>query len=168
MKTILSGTAEKEALHYIKEAAKVAVQGIGSGHICQRAFCGTVIVKNGEIIGQGYNAPPHEDERQRRCHRKAEIKDGFKSDRTCCIHAEQNAVMDALMKQGEPLTGSTLYFTRVDAEGNILKSGQPYCTICSKMSLDAGVSAWVLWHEDGVTCYPANEYNDISFASEGK
>lgn len=42
-------------------------------------------------------------------------------------------------------------------------AGKPYCTICSKMALDAGVSEWVLWHDKGITIYDANEYNEISF-----
>ena len=68
---------------------------------------------------------------------------------------------------GEDLRGSTLYFTRVGSDGTPKRSGKPYCTICSKAALDAGVSFFVLHHEEGVVAYPTDLYNEISFAYDG-
>ena len=130
---------------------------------CLRSKCGSVIVKDGEIIGSGYNSPVHEDELQRRCtankasyHRKV-------TDKTCCVHAEQRAIMDALQKNPTKLHGATLYFIRLDEHNNAAVAGQPYCTICSKMALDAGIAEFVLWHKNGICVYTTEEYNTLSY-----
>jgi len=148
-----------EEMKWIDAAAEVAVHAT-----CLRAKCGSVIVKDGAVIGSGYNAPPGGKVSQQRCLRKGELKEGFKSDRTCCVHAEQRAIMDALARNPEKLAGSTLYFARVDSEGNSEFSGKPYCTICSKMALDVGIAHFVLFHKEGITAYDTEEYNDLSFA----
>ena len=162
MANVLIGEALAEAKHWLDKTAEVA-RGAG----CGRAQCGTVIVNGGEVIAEGVNSPPAELESQRRCDKKHELKAGFKSDRTCCIHAEQRAVMNALRTSSDNLAGSTLYFCRVDENGERKISGRPYCTICSKMALDAGVGFWVLEHAEGITKYAADEYNDISFEYDG-
>lgn len=94
------------------------------------------------------------------------MKDGYHkkvTDKTCCVHAEQRAIMDALRKNSEKLSGSRLYFIRLDKAGNTSKAGKPYCTICSKMALDAGISEFVLWHEEGICVYDTEEYNTLSY-----
>lgn len=155
---IVSGGEKEEAVHFLHEAAAVARHAT-----CLRAKCGSVVVNNGKVIGKGFNAPPRNSERQRRCSRKQEIGPGFKSDATCCIHAEQRAVMDALKHSPDKIEGSRLYFIRLNESGEPEPAGEPYCTICSKMCLDAGVKDFVLWHAKAVTIYDAEEYNDLSF-----
>ncbi len=155
----LSGKAKQEAQKWMGEAAKAAV-----GSLCLRAFCGCVIVHSGKIVGMGYNAPPRDDLSLRRCHRKSEVPRDFKTDQTCCMHAEQRAILDALRNAPKQLAGSTLYFTRVNEDGEVLFSGRPYCTVCSKLALDVGIERFVLWHEDGIVSYDTPEYNELSFA----
>ena len=152
----LTGKEEQEALGYIEEAAKIAEQSR-----CHRSRCGSVIVKVGEIIGRGYNSPP--------LHQILEscLKDTlpatFKSDRTCCLHAEQRAIIDATKTNPEKIIGSRLYFIHLDEQGTPQRAGQPYCTICSKMVLDAGIAEFVLWHDEGIAVYDTLEYNLLSF-----
>lgn len=55
-----------------------------------------------------------------------------------------------------------MVFTRVDDKGQALLSGSPYCTVCSRLALDAGIGFWVLRHADGVRCYSAMEYHQLS------
>ena len=155
---ILENKEEKDAIGWMNEAAKIAREAL-----CLKAKCGTVIVKNGEIIGRGYNAPPLDDPKNRTCH---EDHPGGKPkyDRTCCMHAEWRAVFDALKKNPEKLAGSKLYFTRVDNAGNTKKSGDPYCTTCSRIALDSGVAEFLLWQEKGIVSYPTDEYNLLSYA----
>jgi len=157
---ILKGKDGKEAIQWMKAAAKVALQSP-----CFRSQCGSVIEKNGEVIGEGFNGPPA-GQTLDQC-----LKDGlpskFKSDKTCCMHAEQRAIMDALVKNPDKVKGSRLYFIRLDSEGHMAKAGKPYCTICSKMALDAGVAEFTLWHEEGICVYDTEEYNQKSFEYKG-
>lgn len=154
----LSGEEEKMALSYIKEAGEIALDAT-----CTRSKCGTVIVKNGIIIGTGFNSPSGNLESGRRCAcSKAEL-DSKITDKTCCMHAEQRAIMDALKNHPDDIHGSRLYFVRLGEDGKAKLSGQPYCTICSKMSLDVGISEFVLHHEQGVCIYGTEEYNALSY-----
>ena len=88
------------------------------------------------------------------------------TDKTCCIHAEQRAIMDALINNSDKLFGSRLYFIRLDEDDVPSKAGNPYCTICSKMVVDVGIQEFVLWHEKGICVYDSQEYNDLSYAYE--
>ena len=152
----LSGTEEENAVHYLLMAASVALDSK-----CLRSKCGSLIVQDGEVIGKGFNSPP-QNRTLEFCLKDFLPKD-FPSDKTCCIHAEQRAVANALVLNAEKLAGSTLYFVRLDETGRIAKAGKPYCTICSKLALDAEIDYWVLWHEKGLCIYDAYEYNEISF-----
>ncbi|MEK6900471.1 MAG: hypothetical protein AABX05_05085 [Nanoarchaeota archaeon] len=154
----LSGEEEKIALEYLAEAAEAAAFST-----CGRSQCGSLIVKNYAVIGKGYNSPPNSLESQRRC---SYIKDSYHkkvTDKTCCVHAEQRAIMDALQKNPDKLSGSRLYFIRLDEKGKSSRAGKPYCTICSKMALDSGIAEFVLWHEEGICVYDTVEYNELSF-----
>ena len=154
----LSGNEEKKALEYIANTAKVAANAT-----CERAKCGSIIVKLDEIIGTGFNSPPHEDEKQRRCSYSKDSYHKKITDKTCCVHAEQRAIMDALRKNPNKLPGSRLYFIRLDGNSTPLKAGEPYCTICSKMALDVDIAEFVLWDNKGVCVYGTEEYNLLSF-----
>ncbi len=146
-----------EGEEYMREAAQEA-----SKALCLRDKCGSVVVLDGEIIGRGYNAPPQDDISQRKCELDLVESTKPKSDRTCCVHAEWRALMDGV-KNKKDISGATLYFTRVDGEENILKSGKPYCTICSRLALDLRLSYFVLWHEEGIKKYDTKTYNDLSY-----
>lgn len=155
----LIGDEEKEAIIFLNKAAEIAKSAT-----CERSKCGSIIVKNNEIIGSVFNSPPHEDESQRRCKNEKSSYHQRVRDKTCCVHAEQRAMMDALRKNPEKIEGARLYFIRLADNDEISFAGQPYCTICSKMSLDLGIAEFVLWHETGICVYDSVEYNDLSFA----
>lgn len=155
---VLFGKEEAEARGWLEECRRLA---LGAG--CERARCGSVIVLGGKAVGRGANSPPANLESQRRCGVK-DLGPGFKSDRTCCIHAEQRAVYDALRAGISALKGARLYFGRLGTSGALEPAGEPYCTHCSKLALDAGIGEFVLWHKEGITVYGTEEYNDRSFA----
>lgn len=46
----------------------------------------------------------------------------------------------------------------------IRAAGKPYCTLCSKMALDAGIGEFVLWQTSGLAAYGTDEYNTLSYA----
>jgi len=154
----LSGDEEKRAMEYMDKAAEVALNAT-----CRRDKCGSIIVKDDEIIGAGFNSPPANKESQRRCSVSKGSYHEKVTDKTCCVHAEQRAIMDALRRNPEKIVGSRLYFIRLDEKGNKTRAGRPYCTICSKMALDVGVAEFVLWHEEGICVYDTEEYNTLSF-----
>ena len=147
----------------MQQAAEIAQKAS-----CERSKCGCVIVKDGEIIGQGFNSPPQHLESQRRCHCDKEQYHRKVTDKTCCIHAEQRAILDALKFASDKLIGSDLYFIRLDQEGKLAKSGNPYCTICSKMALEVGIKTFHLWHSEGIVAYDTEEYNILSYQYQGE
>ena len=153
---ILEGTEYNQAVEWMDAATEVAKKST-----CQRAQCGSVIIQNGRIIGQGFNSPAGGE--HHRCNDTYQIPQHNKHDLTCCVHAEVRAIHDALLKSPEQLKGSTIYLMRLSSEGHQSKAGMPYCTVCSKEALDAGISYFVLWHEDGIGLYDTKEFNDLSY-----
>ncbi|EKE30363.1 MAG: hypothetical protein ACD_2C00001G0013 [uncultured bacterium (gcode 4)] len=145
-------------MNFLEEARKLALKAT-----CSRSRCGSVIVRDWEIVWVGFNSPSYGLESQRRCHFEKSEYHKKVTDKTCCIHAEQRAIMDGLARNPQKLTGSRLYFVRVGDDGNIKNSGEPYCTICSKMSLDSWISEFVLVQKDWICVYETWEYNDLSY-----
>ena len=156
---ILKGPEEEEALTYLKMCAKIAERAL-----CLRAKCGSVIVKDHKVIGEGYNAPPLDDPKQRTCldtYPAEQRKPKF--DRTCCMHAEWRAILDALRRNPEKIKGSRLYFGRWNEPVRKIYTEKPYCTVCSRLALDTGIAEFVLWREEGVCVWPTDEYNQVSY-----
>lgn len=149
---------KKDDLSFIHEAERVAAEAL-----CLRARCGAVIVSEGNIIGRGSNGPAGDAVGDRKCHRIRSDVQNHVHDRTCCVHAEWRAIMDALKTHPEKVHGSTLYFARVDERGAPMYSGEPYCTVCSRLALDAKIAHFVLLHRDGMRSYDTREYNEISY-----
>jgi deoxycytidylate deaminase len=143
---------------FIEKAVQLAKEST-----CSRAQCGTVIVKNDEIIGQGYNSPAANKESQRRCTCEKNQLHPKVTDKTCCIHAEQRAIIDALKNNQSKIENATLIFVRIDKQGNIEPAGKPYCTICSKLALDTGIKEFILLHKEGPVSYNTEEYNSLSY-----
>ncbi len=153
---------------------------------CLRARCGAVVIsKHGRQLGFGYNHIPQKDaghllamytwirylgtirlqkpDKHLIC-RKDSLPVGFKSDKTCCIHAEQMAIIEALKNNGaDDLNGGTIFFVRIDKDGNPEYAGEPWCTICSKLALDVGIERFVLYQVEGWTAYETEYYNELSF-----
>ncbi|MEK6894164.1 MAG: hypothetical protein AABX10_01745 [Nanoarchaeota archaeon] len=149
-------------MDFIEEAVKIAKQST-----CERWRCGSAIVKDNEIIGQGYNSPSNNLESQRRCNNNKDEYHKKVTDKTCCMHAEQRAIMDALKNNPTKLKDSKLYFIRLDRNDQKKIARNPYCTICSKMALDAGIKYFILLHENGIKEYLTEEYNSLSYNYQG-
>jgi deoxycytidylate deaminase len=131
--------------------------------LCLRSACGAVLISRaGAVLGTGYNAPPGDDLTRRVCGTLQPSVRKPKCDRTCCVHAEWRALSDALVRHPAEVKGSTMVFCRVQPSGVIQHSGRPYCTVCSRLTLDAGVGAWALWHPEGMRVYSAEDYHWLS------
>lgn len=143
---------------YFKEAVEMAGRSM-----CKRGRIGAVVVLGEEVIGRGYNAPPNDSEENRMCHTDYRISDAKpKTDRTCCVHAEWRAIIDAI-KNKKDISSSSIYVAGVDTDGTVIKSSKPYCTVCSRLALDTGIKYFVLRHEDGIRAYDTKEYNKLSY-----
>ena len=111
-----------------KEYLKVA-QELSSTANCIKGKVGAILVKDNKIIAEGVNSVPKgttpctEDTCIRK---KLNLKSGENQELCLVVHAEQNALLDALEKKIE-VKGSTLYVTK-----------QP-CIICTKMLINAGI-----------------------------
>jgi deoxycytidylate deaminase len=153
----------KELAFVEKTYARIAELAKTAG--CHDWQCAAVIVgADGKTAGEGVNSPPSNLESERRCHANKTLLHPKVSDKSCCIHAEQRAVMDALKRNPAKLSGSTLYYCRLGKNGKLALSGEPWCTICSKMALDAGVAEFVLKKAEGYVAYATDEYNRLSFS----
>ncbi len=157
MKTVV-GKDAKEAEKYFREAALAA-----SKATCRRAHCGTVIVSGDMIIGEGYNSPPLNQESNRTCSDVFNSVLKPKYDKTCCIHAEWRAMLDACKRHPAEVDGSTLYFMRIDDNGGFTDAGQPFCTVCSRLAMEAGIATFVLWNQDSIYAYDTDEYDRTSY-----
>lgn len=96
---------------------------------CIKGKVGAVLVKNNKIIAEGVNSVPEGIEpcTEETCIRKKlKLKSGENQELCFVVHAEQNALLDALKKKIE-VKGSTLYVTK-----------QP-CIICAKMLINVGI-----------------------------
>lgn len=143
---------------FFEVARKVATRAT-----CNRAHCGAIVVsKDGRVIGEGYNAPPLGDESQRMCDAPLNKEIKQNNDKTCCVHAEWNAILDALKHHADKTEGATLYFMRVNEAGGFTEAGDPYCTVCSRLALESGISVFGLWN-DGPEMINSDEYNLRSY-----
>lgn len=151
---ILEGQETKEAWRYIEEAAKEAKKST-----CKASQRGVVIIKNGEVIGRGYNKITL----KKYCDPciRENLNGSERVELCSAIHAEQIAILDAL-KRGESLEGSRMFHIRVK-DNEITTSNKTSCTVCSRFILESGVSEFVLYTPKGFALYSAEELNEKSF-----
>ncbi len=143
---------------YFAQAAQAAEQAT-----CHRAHCGSIIVStDGIVIGRGFNAPPLGDESQRMCDNVYKTDRKPKSDKTCCVHAEWNAIINALRGYPDKVSGATLYFMRINDDGEFTQAGDPYCTVCSRLALQSGIKYFGLWN-GGSQMFDTASYNLKSY-----
>lgn len=152
-----------EELAGVKPFFELAAQAAGDA-TCHRARCGSVIIKDGAVIGRGYNSPPLNDESRRACDENWDYSKKPKYDLTCCVHAEWRAVLDACKNNAKKIDGSVLYFMRIDENGKFTDAGEPYCTTCSRFTMEAGVGEFALWNNNGADIYTLPEYDDRSYS----
>lgn len=112
---------------------------------CLRRKYGAVIVKNGEIIGTGYNGSPRGSENccdNGICHRRNNEHNDGDYGKCPAVHAEMNALLSVARKDS---IGSTLYLYG-EEEGKSINA-EP-CPICSRLIINAGIERVVTSHEN--------------------
>jgi pyrimidine deaminase RibD-like protein len=103
----LTGAAAGVAERFLDLAADAARTAT-----CLRSSCGAVVVGRGVVLGTGSNSLPGGCAPTLCLKESGSLGAGFKSDRTCCTHAEVRAITNAL-KGCADVSGATVYFTRV-------------------------------------------------------
>ncbi len=158
---VLEGKEKEEAERCFKEAV-----GFSRNSRCLKRPRGTVIVKDGKIIGRGWNAPAS-DHSCKECLRdkmKPKTFSIFNTEPCYSVHAEQRAIIDAFKSGHTNLSGAKMYFARSDKNGKYMPCDDgPSCTICSKLILESGLDSFIYeTYEDGVVELSAKEFHDLS------
>lgn len=143
----LDGAEAVEAERFTAEAVTVARRSP-----CEKSKRGVIIVSDSEVIGRGYNKPPADVP----C---VEEFCGLIC-RKYCVHAETNAVMDAL-RGGHELKGSRGYHIKVKG-GAVRDSDDLSCVPCAALVLESGMGEFVLKHPRGFAVYGAREFYELS------
>lgn len=112
--------------YYMNIAVQVSLRST-----CTRRRVGAVIVKDNRILATGYNGSPSGmincTDCKDRCYRSLNnIPSGEDLHLCYAIHAEQNAIMNAL-RTGEKLEGASIYITTFP------------CSTCAKLILQSGI-----------------------------
>ena len=160
---ILSGSEAVDAMCFIKIAAQMA-----EGSRCKRSKCGSIVVQAGEVIGRGFNTPPQYNPEYCTCGNTYDTPKGFLYDRTCCIHAEQEAIRYAERNYPVRVVDARLYYAGLDGEGKLKPSRKPKCTVCSRMALHVGLVEFALYRADGIYVYSTQYYDKLSWQFTGQ
>ncbi len=121
---------------------------------CQKSKRGAVVFKDGLILGRGFNAPP----------------EPFSCDGVFCrpicsqfaIHAEQNAIYDALLRQNTVKDASIFHIKVKDGKSQI--SNDLSCAECSKLVLRLKLHEFILFQDQGFVAYEALEFHELTLA----
>ncbi len=131
---------------------------------CLSAKCGAIIVVDGttKIIGTGANGPAGKE--KCRCKDKYTIPNDNRHDLTCCVHAEWRAILSAMPFNQMKIKNSSLYFIRLSDDGKDLQyCDDTYCTVCSRLILEAGLRSVILYQTKGIFEYSAQKFNNLSY-----
>ncbi len=146
---------DKEEIEEIKKYMGLAADEAQKSK-CKKSQRGAIIVLEGNIVGRGHNKPTIEN---LYCLRE-QISNNSRVELCSAIHAEQMAIVDAA-NGGTPLAGARLYHIKTK-RGQMRQSGNPSCTVCSRLVVTAGIEV-VLWHNEGYAIYGPEEFNEISY-----
>lgn len=105
---------------------------------CRTRQCGAILIKNKMIISTGYNGTPRNVKNCfeggcPRCNDK-NVKSGEKLDECICVHAEENAILQAAV-HGMSSYGAVLYTTYTP------------CIFCTKSIINSGIIEVVYFDE---------------------
>lgn len=115
---------------------------VSTRSVCERRQVGAVLVKERHIMATGYSGPPagmkHCDELGGCYRNRIGVPSGERLELSRCLHAEQNAIIQAAI-HGTKLEPPIVCYVTV----------QP-CVTCAKMLINAGVKrvVWESGHPD--------------------
>jgi len=150
----LKGKESEDAERFCARAAELAVNSI-----CQKSQHGAVIVKDNQVIGEGWNIPAS----GKRCNpcRRACIEDDSRVELCNAVYAQHTAIMNAI-KAGQDLKGTRMYHSKLK-NGVVVKNDEPHFTPCSRLIQHVGIKDFILLNERGYCLYTSDEYNRLSY-----
>lgn len=129
---------------------------VASRSSCSSRQAGAVIVKDKMIISTGYNGTPRgirncDEGGCKRCEAKkrGEIKSGEKLDECVCVHAEENALLQAA-------------YNGVSVKGGVLYTSLCPCSYCSKHIINSGIKK--VYYSDK---YELDDISELLFKEAG-
>lgn len=152
----LSGKEANDAEKFCNIAANIATNSK-----CKRSKHGAVIVRDGEILGMGWNTPVPNNTECDPCRMECGSQNKSRFELCNAIYAEHNAILDAL-KNSHELKGSRMYHAKLK-DGRIKPDYTPKCTPCSRLIMHVGISEFILLHGDKYSLYTAKEFNNSSY-----
>ena len=141
-----------------EEFMELAWQEAGKARCADSQF-GAVIVKDGLDIARGRNEPVGEECEQ--CIR-ADKSGGVNAELCFAVHAEQNALIDALHNHAD-VRGAVMYIGGYKKGEKRVFKGKPFCTVCSRLIAASGIKGVVLYAEGGYAFLESGEFNEASF-----
>lgn len=122
---------------------------ISQRSVCLRRKVGCLVVRNHQILCTGYNGPPAghpHPEDIGGCERDIEgIRPGERLELCYCLHAEQNAILQAA-RNGVSIEGAEIYCTTFP------------CPICARMIANSGIKRVLVFGS-----YPGQDRSKLMF-----
>lgn len=162
--------------HELKEAKKWMdfLVEVAQKSTCTRSKRGAIVVKYGEVIGEGFNR--HYNGFETYCNPCMRIELGVphktRYELCCGEHAERAALDDAInnmLKADKGLRDrfdpckARIYHLALDESCKAIPSGEPSCTLCSGPILKWGIEDVVLWHGgDNYGAYNSRTFHELS------
>ena len=112
---------------------------------CLKTHVGAVIVKDEKMIASGANVLP-DGSKCKSCPREG-LASGEKAELCTAIHAEQEALMDALRKHVD-VKGAVMYVGKIK-RGVKEPATKMFCPWCSKLVLASGLSGIIFYAPGG-------------------
>ena len=142
--------------------------------VCVKAKFGSVIIKDGTILGEGYNGSPNPQTRD--CEKlcagalRKGVPSGTRLDLCYATHAEQWAILNA----GKKSKGAVVYVAGFLADGTkakkdfSLRLGNPragfYCSFCARIIWSAGCLGVIVDTVDGLRFQTLDQLWRTSYA----
>lgn len=127
--------------------------------VCQNSQRGATAFNQEGILGVGKNGPPVVPQRRGELPRTISCIPPicWKDCRDYAVHAEERALLDALLNKKE-LVGASIFHIKVK-NGLVVPSDNLSCLRCSAKVLELGLKEFILFQTQGYLAYEAYEFH---------
>lgn len=151
----------KDHEHFLKEAFIEAEKST-----CEKQKVGALIVKDNKIIARGYNHKINKKACDECLRKKYNLHKGENVEICYGIHAEQDAILNAL-NEGIDITRGVIYIVAIK-KGKKRIHKFPYCTVCSRIMAKTKLKGIFHYTEDKLIYYTPDEDFELAFKTMTK